>query len=169
MFVHPDNNPGNIDYNSSLYMFVKSWFLPTEEGSTMVDTWLRIPALKSENLSGGYSYTSLNINVDTISMMVVTEEGTVLKASSVPPGKVLPSAEFEAVKRDALDVSEWERTRNTPWNYRMMFDSKSIRERYQLRYGNNTAPYGAVLSDTSISYNSARRAVMSRPCNCGKK
>lgn len=169
MYVHPENNPGNIEYNASIYVFVKSWFMPTETGAIVSDTWLKIPALKEPALISGYRYTSLNINVETISMMVLTDEGIVIRASDVPPGKQMPIQEFEAIKKDALDIGEWEKTNSMPWPYRKMFDGKAIRERYQQKYGTNQLPFGAVLSDSSVSFNTARAAVMSRPCNCGKK
>ncbi len=169
MYVHPNNNPGNIDFDTSLYVFVKSWFIPVEEGGTSEDRWLRIAACSSTDLQGNLRYTPLNINVETVAMMVLTEEGVLLKAPSVKPGTKMPSAEFEAIKRETFDIGEWEKATQQPWPYAKMFDGKLVRERYQAKYGTNNAPYGAVLSDSSISYNAARRAVMSRPCNCGKK
>jgi hypothetical protein len=169
MYVHPENNPGNIEYNSSLLVFVKSWFIPVESGGTSEDRWLRIPAIKTEGLSGQDVYTPLNINVETVASMILTEEGKVRKAPSVPVGTQMPKVEFDAIQKDVFDIGEWETTTKQPWPYRAMFDGKMVRERYQAKHGNNIAPFGSVLSESSISYNNARAAVMSRPCNCGKK
>lgn len=169
MYVHPDNNPGNIPFDSELYVFVKSWFIPVEDGGTSEDRWLVIPALKQVDSNGRESYTPININVETIAMMVLTTDGKVVKAPSVPSGKQMPNAEFEAIKRDAFNISEWEKTTSRAWPYAEMTSGKLVRQRYVNKYGNNQAPYGAVLSDSSISYNNARASVMSRPCNCGKK
>ncbi len=169
MYVHPDNNPGNIEYDCGLYVFIKSWFMPVEEGGTSEDRWLFIPALRSRGLADQELFTAININLETVAMMVVTEDGVVTKGASIPPGKKVPKEEFEAVKREALNISEWERATGQAWPYSKMFEGRLVRERYQAKYGSNQAPYGAVLSDTSISYNNVRRAMMSRPCNCGNK
>lgn len=168
-YVHPNNNPGGIEYNTTLFMFVKSWFMPVEAGATMNDTWLIVPALRSAGLAAGTDiYSPININLENVALMIVTAEGKVLKASRVPTGKLLPAEEFKAVQKDAFNIPEWERTTNQAWPYQEMFNGKKIRERYQEKFGTDQSAFGAILSDTSISYNKARAAVMARPCNCGK-
>lgn len=169
IYVHPNNNPGNIEYNTTLFMFVKSWFMPAEAGATMNDAWLIVPALRSPGLApGSEAYSPLNINLENVALMILTEQGKVLKASRVPTGKILPLEEFNDVKKEAFNIPEWEKSTGQAWPYQSMFDGKAIRDRYQAKFGTDKTAFGAILSDTSISYNKARASVMARPCNCGK-
>lgn len=171
MFVHPINNPGNIEFNTTLFMFVKSWFVPAEEGTSLPDSWLRVPAIQSPGLSAGtFIYTPININIETVAMMSVTEEGKVLKASRVDVSqKVIDAEKLAEIREQAIDISAWEQQLDKPWPYRDMFNSQLISARYRNRYGEDRAPFHSILSDTNVVYNEARASVMARPCNCGKK
>lgn len=168
IYVHPDNNPGNLEYTHKIFMFVKSWFVPVEEGVVPNDTWYAVPAIKSQGLAGQTIYTPININIESVSLMIVDEEGKVIKASRVAPGRELPESNLESIKREVFDISDWERGTGQAWPYRKMFDSKLITARYQSKYGTDQTPFQAIMSDTNNAYNNARASVMARPCNCGK-
>jgi hypothetical protein len=168
--VYVFNNPGNLQFNTFLLIFVRSWHMPwSENDEPMDDTWLRVPALRSSNRAGNATYICINSNVEMMAPIVLgEEESVVLKIGRNKPRKPIPTGLTQAVKMDALDVSEWERENQKSWPYKEMFVPELVKQRYAIKHGNMDAPYMNAVP-TSRTYNMVRRTAMPTPCrSCGK-
>lgn len=167
VYVH--HNPGSIKFNAGLYVFIRSWYMPTETGETPAeDTWLRVPAFKSPGPGGKDHYALVNPNIELISMVVVTDDGIVRKVSRARPFLALAPSILKRITDEAIDVPEWEMQNQKSWPYATMFNKDLVKERYAIKYGETKAPYFNVTS-TNQTYMHVKRAVLPKPCsNCGQ-
>jgi len=164
------NNPGNLQFNTHLLIFVRSWYMPwTESDEPMDDTWLRVPAIRAAGQSGIPHYTCINSNIEMMAPIVLGEdENMVLKIGRNKPRKPIPSGLIQAVRLDSLDVPSWEQEHQKSWPYQEMFLTELVKQRYAIKHGNVDAPYMNAVP-TSRTYNMVHRTAMPTPCrSCGK-
>jgi hypothetical protein len=169
IYVH--NNPSNIKYNAYLLLFMRSWYMPTKIGEPVKnDTWLRVPAVKSQRYSDPRSatYTCVNGNLELVSVMSIAEDSAKLtKIARGRPGKILQPFRVSEILREAVDISEWEYTQKQSWPYGVMFDTSLIQYRFKQKYGDNRAAYMDPTSD-NIVFMEIRKTVLPKPCGCGR-
>ena len=168
IYVH--HNPGNVNYNAYLLMFIRSWYMPTREGDPVQnDSWLRVPAIKtSKHNSNNAHYTCVNGNLELVSVMTIVEEtGKLSRIARGRPGYVLQRFRVEDILKEAIDISEWEYTRQQSWPYNLMFDKVLIQYRFRQKYGDNRAKYMDPTSDNQ-TFMQIRKLVLPKPCGCGR-
>lgn len=168
IFVY--NNPNNIDYNSYLLMFVRSWYLPTQKGEPPLnDSWLRVPALKTQRFNNA-SYTCCNGNLELISVMTIAEDTCKLtKVARGNSGFIIDYRLVEDIIKESTDISEYEKIGQKSWPYELMFDKNLIQYRYYQKYGDDRAKYMDPTSN-NIPFMEIRKIVTPRPCSgCGKR
>ena len=170
MNVYVHHNPGSVEFNATLYMFVRSWYVPTElDEPPAEDTWFRVPAYKTLGPQGRDSYVPINSNLAITSMLHLTEEGLIIKAARAKPYKSINDVLLNRIKTAAIDIPEWEYQSQESWPYAAMFKKELVRHRYIAKYGETQNAYFDVASMDKI-YMEVRRSVLPKPCGCkGRK
>lgn len=154
--IYVYNNPGNIAFNSYLYAFVRAWY--TLDGSN--DLWLKVPALNS-----GGSILCINSNIESIALLLLADDGTVLKShsSQLRQPKVVDAATLQSIDNSALNVSEWEKQHQEPFPFAEMFDNDKVRERYKQKFGHDKPNYDQI---ADVNYRQVKR-IVTPPARCG--
>ncbi len=172
MSIYVHHNPGNIDYNSYMLMFVHGWYMPTQIGEPVKeDTWLRVPAMRVKPFSAhaDFTYTPMNNDLRMISTLDVAEDtGKVLKAFRARPGKNIGEEELAQVVREAVDISAWEKSNEQSWPFKVMFDQRLIKHRFEIKHGTASRSEFFNKKSTNLVYNQIRAKVIPKPCNCGR-
>ena len=167
MFVHPDNNPSQLEYNSSMFCFMRSWNCPDIEGFDFKgDSWLAVPALRHETRQS-VTFTIINSKIELTAMMIVADNGMLLKATRVNLQQKVPSHQIDQIVAQAFDISKWEKLHNKPFPYENMFDGKQVTRRYAAKNGNNSTEYFSIASENAL-FTEIKKKVSPKPCNCGK-
>lgn len=174
MSIYVHKNPGSIDYNTCLYAFMYSCYFPTSAYEAVVskDFWIRVPAVRTRVSNGRDSFVCLNSKVERTALMLVAEDdGLVIKTGKVQPYRQVPAKILEDIKKEAIDIPEYERFNNESWEYNLMFNKDMVRHRWSQRHDwVKENEKGLVpMSPVNKTYKKARRASMPPPCkNCGK-
>jgi hypothetical protein len=165
IFVHPSSSP--LEFNALVFAMLRQWYTPDLPNHTFThDTWFAIPAIKRES-SGSVNYTLINSKIEATSLMLVTEEGRLLRSTGLTVDNKVTEADLLEIKSKAFDISQWEQAHNVGFPYSSMFNPQRIRERYVALHGDNLAPQVSQESQDPV-FNRVKRKVQRKPCNCGK-
>lgn len=158
------DNPGNIQFNALVYCLMRVWHLPDLPNIAKEDQWFAVPALKN-----GETYNIINSNFELTALMMVAEDGRLVKSHRVNLSLApkIDGFELEELKRQAFDIPLWEQTNQQAFPYASMFESSRIGQRYS---ASSAEAKASVLNSSSnnIVYNKIREQVKPKPCNCGK-
>jgi len=161
------NNPNNIIYNDYIYVFLRSWYMPSVPEFTITgDKWLKLPALRTDMSENRQHYTCCNANAALSALITIAANGSVLRVGRATPNTVCDETVFALIKEDAINVELWERNNNKPWPYDNMFAKTLVKKRYEVVYGTNTTPFNENINDAA--YNAISSKLKPKPCNCGK-
>ena len=165
IYVH--DNPQNLEYNALLYVFMRHWYCPELPDHVFHgDTWFKVPAIRVET-KDRVSYTIINSKIEMSAMMMLSDNGRLMKANRVNLDQKVPDHQLKEVEREAFDISQWEKANQTSFPYGKMFDSALVNARYRTRNGANTEAYFSI-SSTNQLFSQIKKVVSPKPCNCGK-
>lgn len=162
--IYVFNRIGSLEFNTLVYCLMRPWHLPDLPNLPAVDTWFAVPAVKI-----GPIYNIINANFDLAALMIVDEEGRVVKSHRVNLNLApkVQGYDLEELKLQAFDIPLWEQTNQKEFPYSTMFDPSRIGQRYSaLNPTDNKAMLSSV--STNVVYNKIRETVQPKPCNCGK-
>ena len=108
---------GNVAFNSYIYAFMRSWY--TLDGTE--DKWFKIPAYR---VPGTDKFTCINSKVQPVSVMILGENGQVLKMKNDKMRKqtIIDTATLDSIEREAINTSEWERENQKTFPFAEMFE-----------------------------------------------
>lgn len=165
IYVH--DNPQGLEFNSILYVFMRHWYCPElPEHSFTGDTWFKVPAIRKETRDN-VSYTIINSKIEMSAMMMISDNGRLLKANRVNLDQKVAPHQLQEIEREAFDISMWEKANQQPFPYALMFNSADVNRRYREKNGLNTDVYFSPASSNAL-FTEIKKAVSPRPCNCGK-
>lgn len=165
IYVH--DNPGNIPYNATLYVFMRQWYLPELHNHKFTkDSWLKVPALREETRDS-VTYTCINSNFEYTAMMRVTDNGRLVGAARTKPDQPITQLQLDDIARVAFDIPQWERINQMAFPYHEMFDGKLTNARYQALNGTSRAAFFTHETSDPL-FREIKKTVSPRPCNCGK-
>ncbi len=165
IYVH--DNPQNLEFNSILYVFMRNWYCPEiPDHPFNGDTWFKVPAIRKETRDS-VSYTIINSKIEMSAMMMVSDNGRLLKANRAKVDQKVAPSQLSEIEREAFDIPMWEKANQRPWPYAAMFNSADVNRRYREKNGTNTDAYFSV-SSTNKLFTEVKKAVSPKPCNCGK-
>lgn len=165
IYVH--DNPNNLEFNSVMYCFMRSWNCPDIEGFDFKgDTWFAVPAIRRET-QRDVSFTIINSKIELTAMMIVADNGMLLKATRVNLQQKVAQHQIEQIVAQAFDISKWEKMHQKSFPYENMFDGKQVQQRYQAKNGTNSEAYFSIASENQL-FTEIKKKVSPKPCNCGK-
>lgn len=177
MFVHPVNNPANLTYNTSVLMFLRSWYMPfSETGCPNADNWVIVPAIASPlpdtgvdaNAQAARTYVYPNPNIQLIATAIIDPEtGYVTRMARSKANVKIDLRIVDWIKFEALSIPDYEEAKDKPWPYASMFEIPKIRERFHAKYGSSNTLYDAPI--ISGTFEKVRKLVATPPCNCKNK
>lgn len=164
-YVH--NNPNNIIFNDFVYIFLRSWHMPSTSLVTITeDTWLKLPALRTDLPNGAHHYTLCNPQCNIASMATVTSGGELVKLGNTQPKKKIEDSVFENIRESSVDVSAWEFHHQQSWPYDNMFSKIELKKRYDAKYGNTNTMFEPTIVNSGYTVLAKQ---FKRGCNCAKK
>ena len=167
IYVDPSHNSNGIEYNSLMYVFMRKWYLPELPNFEFKnDSWFAVPALRTETRES-VSYTIINSRLEMAAMMIVSENGMLLKANRSKLHQKVPDHQLQQIEQQAFNISNWEKINQLPFPYDDMFDGKKVKERYHSANGTNTEAYFSIASENQL-FTEIKKVVSPKPCNCGK-
>lgn len=163
MSIYVHDSP--VAFNTYVYAFMRSFHLPELEDQQLplVDTWFMVPAVKH-----GTMVSLANSDIELAALMMIDEDGYVVKGHRVnlqtaPP---LGQHELDMMKREAFDISMWEKIKQQSFPYATMFNKANIAARY--RQSGATPATAMNIESSNITYQEIRKRVQPRPCTtCG--
>jgi hypothetical protein len=165
IYVH--DNPGNINFNSVVYVFLRYWYTPDLTNHKFTsDSWFAVPAVKVET-HNSVKYTLINNKLDFSAMMIVTDNGRLIRANRISIDNKVPSHQVRTIKQEAFSIPNWEHANQKSFPYDTMFDGARVSTRYQERNGTNKNAYFSTDSNNKL-FTDIKRSVSPKPCNCGK-
>lgn len=165
IYVH--DNPQGLEFNSVMYCFMRSWNCPVIPGFDFKgDTWFAVPAIRRET-QRDVTFTIINSNIEMTAMMIVADNGMLLKATRVNLQQKVGQHQIEQIVQQAFDISKWEKMHQQTFPYGNMFDGKEVKKRYAAKNGSNTEAYFSIASENSL-FTEIKKKVSPKPCNCGK-
>lgn len=161
IYVHDSS----IDFNLIVYCFMRAYHLPQIEGQEfpLKDTWFAIPAVKH-----GPIVSLVNPNIELTALMMIDEEGRVVKAARVNPNIAPALSEFElnAIRKEMFDIPMWEKAQQKSFPYDTMFDKALVATRF--KESGATQATAMNIDSSNITYQEIRKKVQPRPCTtCG--
>lgn len=165
IYVH--DNPQGIEYNSVLYVFLRKWYLPELDNHEFKqDSWFAVPAVRKETRDA-VSFTIINSRMEMASMMMVSENGMLLKANRSKLQQKVPSHQLQQIEQQAFNIPAWEKLNQKSFPYEDMFDGKKVQQRYSAVNGSNSDAYFSIASENQL-FTEIKKVVSPKPCNCGK-
>lgn len=161
IYVHGSD----IDFNAIIYCFMRAYHLPQIEGQELPlkDTWFAIPAVKH-----GPIVHLVNPNIELSALMMIDQQGRVVKAARVNHQTAPQLSEFELgkIRNEMFDIPMWEKTQQKAFPYDTMFEKTLVATRFK---ESGATPATAMNIDSSnITYQEIRKKVQPRPCTtCG--
>lgn len=164
-YVH--NNPNNIIFNDYVYVFLRSWHMPTTPQLTLTeDTWLKLPALRTDLPNNGAHYSICNPNSGIASMATINSLGVLIKLGNTQPKKQIEPDVFDNIRESSVDVSSWEFTHKQSWPYENMFSKIEIKKRYDAKYGATSTMFEPTIINSGYTVLAKQ---FKKGCNCGKR
>ena len=161
-------NPHNIDYNGYVYAFLRPWYCPELQNHTFNgDTWFKVPAIVAET-KDTISYTAINNKVEMSALMLISDNGRLLKTYRTRTDQKVPQFQMQEIERTCFDISQWEQVNQQAFPYALMFEGAKMQARYKAINGATAEAYFSVSSDNK-TYQEIRKVASPKPCNCGKK
>lgn len=161
IYVHGSD----INFNTVVYCFMRSYHLPILDGQELPlqDTWFAVPGVKH-----GPMVSLVNPNIELTALMMIDQDGRVVKAHRVNPHVTPPLSgyELEAMKKEAFDIPMWEKSKQMAFPYATMFDKQAVATRF--RESGATPAQAMNIESSNISYTAIRKKIQPRPCTtCG--
>lgn len=168
MSVYVHDNPQNLPFNAVMYAFMRQWYCPELEDHVFTgDTWFKVPAIKAETATS-VSFTIINNKIELSSMMLISENSRLLRATRTRTDQLVPEAEMMRVRQVAFDIPAWELLHQKPFPYDKMFESALVNKRYKEINGNDSDAFFSIASADQL-FTKIKTAVSPKPCNCGKQ
>ncbi len=154
-----------IDFNTVIFCFMRSFHLPILEDQDLPlqDTWFMVPAVQH-----GPMVSLVNPNIELTALMMIDQNGLVVKAHRVNPHTTPPlgTYELELMKKEAFDIPLWEKIKQKSFPYETMFDKTAVAKRY--REAGGTPATAMNIESSNITYQTIRKKIQPRPCTtCG--
>jgi len=165
IYVH--DNPQKLEYNALLYVFMRQWYTPELPNHTFKgDTWFKVPAIRTETMDK-VSYTIINLKLEMSAMMIISDNGRLMKANRVNLDQKVAPHQIEQIHEEAFDIPAWEKANQQAFPYDLMFNSAEVNRRYRALNGTSTNAYFSIDSSNSL-FKEIKKSVSPKPCNCGK-
>lgn len=154
-----------VKFNTKVYCFMRSFHLPILEDQELPlqDTWFMVPAVQH-----GPMISLANPNIELAALMMIDQNGLVVKAHRVNPHITPPLGNFELdmMKKEAFDISVWEKAKQQSFPYETMFDKSAVAARY--RDAKATPAMAMNIESSNITYQTIRKKIQPKPCTtCG--
>lgn len=164
--IYVFDNPNNIQYNSHIYVFLRSWFTPD---SIVADSWFKVAALRTDMANNKKHYTATNANMTISSLATVADDGTLIKMMRNTPNVKLPDDVFQLIVEEAINIPLYESNNQRSFPYTEMFTKLKIKERFERKFGPASSIMNPMVDNAVFNKIASAPQFKPKPCNCGKK
>lgn len=167
VYVHKRSSPIYKRFNSVVYVLLRDWYAPDIPDRKFIgDTWFAVPAIRKEREDKVF-YTLINNNIESIGLMIISEDGRMIRSASNVAETKVTSADLTEIKTQAFNIPEWESLNETPFPYSSMLNTQRIRQRFASTNGDDSSKMFDTSSKNQVFLRLKRKS-QRKPCNCGK-